>query len=258
MEKEIIDIVKIEKVVVKGKKFLVYIDIDDEEYKFSENQIVANRIIKGAIFTSDEWQKIINSQNTSTLFDQMLHFIDFKLRTKKEVIEKLKEKKASAEDIIYVIERLESIGYIDDERYANLYIEEAVRELKGPYLITFTLEQKGIESSYINELIRSYDEEVFINNAKEVANRYQNTILNYPANKQKELILQKLTRSGYYIDTINKVLREIEYQEDDLDKLKAEYDKLLSKTTDKNKIITSLLQKGYRYEDIKKVKNNKE
>ena len=129
MEKEIIDIVKIEKVVVKGKKFLVYIDTDDEEYKFSENQIVANRIIKGAIFTSDEWQKIINSQNTSTLFDQMLHFIDFKLRTKKEVIEKLKEKKASAEDIIYVIERLESIGYIDDERYANLYIEEAVREL---------------------------------------------------------------------------------------------------------------------------------
>lgn len=253
MEKEKLDIVKIEKVIAKGKKFLVYVDINDEEYKFSENQIVTNRIIKGALFTLEEWNKIINSQSTSTLFDQMLRFIDFKLRTKKEVIEKLMEKKSSNEDIEYIIKRLEEIGYIDDERYANLYVEDAIRGLKGPYLITFNLEQKGIESSYINQLISDYDQNIFLENAKEVALKYQKTILSHPVNKQKELIMQKLTRSGYYIDTINKVLREIEYQSDDLEKLEDEYKKLLSKTEDKNKIITSLIQKGYKYEDIKKV-----
>ena len=65
------------------------IDINDEEYKFTENQIVSNRIIKGALFTLEEWNLIIENQNKSLLFDQMLHFIDYKLRTKKEVIEKL-------------------------------------------------------------------------------------------------------------------------------------------------------------------------
>lgn len=254
MEKEKLDIVKIEKVIAKGKRFLVYIDIDDEEYKFSENQIVSNRIIKGALFTKEEWDKIINSQNTSTLFDQMLHFIDFKLRTKKEVVNKLKEKKATDEDIKYVIKRLEEIGYIDDERYTNMYIEESIRELKGPYLIKFNLEQKGIESNYIGRILINYSDDVFFENAREVATRYQKTILNHPANKQKELILQKLTRSGYYMDTVNKVLRQIDYPEDSIDKLVDEYEKLISKTNDQNKIVTSLLQKGYRYEDIKKVK----
>ena len=41
MEKEL---VKVEKVIAKGKKYQVFIDINDEEYKFSENQIVTNRI----------------------------------------------------------------------------------------------------------------------------------------------------------------------------------------------------------------------
>ena len=84
MEKEII---KILKVTSKGKKFIVSIDTNDEEYKFSENEIVSNRIIKGALFTKEEWDQIINNQSKSLLFDQMLHFIDYKLRTKKERIE---------------------------------------------------------------------------------------------------------------------------------------------------------------------------
>ena len=43
MEKEII---KILKVTSKGKKFIVSIDTNDEEYKLSENEIVSNRTIK--------------------------------------------------------------------------------------------------------------------------------------------------------------------------------------------------------------------
>ena len=139
MEKEI---VKVEKVTAKGKKYLVSVDINSEEYKFTENQIVSNRIIKGALFTLDEWNKIVESSNVSLLFDQMLHFIDYKLRTKKEVIEKLRLKKASESDIKQIIERLENVGYIDDNRYLELYIENAIRELKGPYLIKYTLYQR--------------------------------------------------------------------------------------------------------------------
>ena len=35
---------------------------------------------------------------------------------------------------------------------------------------------------------------------------------------------------------------------------KDEYQKLKKKTDDKNKIITTLITKGYRYEDIKKIR----
>ena len=250
MEKEL---VKVEKVIAKGKKYQVFIDINDEEYKFSENQIVTNRIIKGAIFTIEDWNEIVNSQNTSLLFDQMLHFIDYKLRTKKEVIEKLISKKAEQKDIDIVIERLEKINYIDDERYVSLFVQDAIRDLKGPSYIKFTLEQKGIENILIIRELEKVDDLVFEENANVLATRYQKTINNHPANKQKELIMQKLARNGFSYDVMNKVIRNLSFKEDDLDKLKEEYVKIFARTNDVHKTITSLMQKGYRYEDIKKV-----
>ena len=250
MEKEL---VKVEKVIAKGKKYQVFIDINDEEYKFSENQIVTNRIIKGAIFTIEDWNEIVNSQNTSLLFDQMLHFIDYKLRTKKEVIEKLISKKAEQKDIDIVIERLEKINYIDDERYVSLFVQDAIRDLKGPSYIKFTLEQKGIENILIIRELEKVDDLVFEENANVLATRYQKTINNHPTNKQKELIMQKLARNGFSYDVMNKVIRNLSFKEDDLDKLKEEYVKIFARTNDVHKTITSLMQKGYRYEDIKKV-----
>ena len=250
MEKEL---VKVEKVIAKGKKYQVFIDINDEEYKFSENQIVTNRIIKGAIFTIEDWNEIVNSQNTSLLFDQMLHFIDYKLRTKKEVIEKLISKKAEQKDIDIVIERLEKINYIDDERYVSLFVQDAIRDLKGPSYIKFTLEQKGIENNLIIRELEKVDDLVFEENANVLATRYQKTINNHPANKQKELIMQKLARNGFSYDVMNKVIRNLSFKEDDLEKLKEEYVKIFARTNDVHKTITSLMQKGYRYEDIKKV-----
>mgnify|MGYP003557348736 CR=1 FL=1 len=71
MEKEII---KILKVTSKGKKFIVSIDTNDEEYKFSENEIVSNRIIKGALFTKEEWDQIINNQSKSFLSIKSIYY----------------------------------------------------------------------------------------------------------------------------------------------------------------------------------------
>ena len=70
-----------------------------------------------------------------------------------------------------------------------------------------------------------------------------------------EVIYQKLLRSGYHSEVINKVLESLEYGEDSQENLEKEYLKIVSKTTDRNKIITSLLAKGYKYEDIKKLFN---
>ena len=43
----------IKKVVLKGKKYLVYINDEDEGISFTEDQIVNNRIVKGNSFYED-------------------------------------------------------------------------------------------------------------------------------------------------------------------------------------------------------------
>ena len=55
MEKEE-KLIWIKKVVAKGKKYLVYINDEEEGISFTEDQIVNNRIVKGNSFYEKEWK----------------------------------------------------------------------------------------------------------------------------------------------------------------------------------------------------------
>ncbi len=248
--------VKILKVEKKGKNFLVYTSEDELPIKFTEDAIVNNRIIKDAIFDNETWDRIKKDKESSNLFDKVLSYIDFKPRTEQEVRKYLEKKEANEQVVESIIERLKKIRYIDDTKYALAYIEEGIKNEKGPYLIVYQLESQGISRSIINTNLIRYTYDMQLENASKVARKYQLLQSKYPVKKQKELIYQKLIRSGFQPELINRVINDLPFQEDSLENLKESYLKLLAKCIDKNKIITSLMAKGYRFEDIKKVIND--
>lgn len=239
----------------KGKKYLVHTSLDDEPVVFTEDGLVDNRIIKGAIYDQKEWKKIIKNQDNLLIFDKVLHYIDFKPRTTKEVVKYLKDKEVSDKDIEKIITRLENIHYLDDNKYALQFVLEGIKNKKGPSLITYQLEQLGVDRGLINKVIKEYDPETEYNNALVVATKCQKLNTKYPSKKQKELVYQKLIRSGYHNDAINRALSELEYDDDSFENLEKEYERLVVKSFDRNKIITTLLSKGYKYENIKKLFN---
>ena len=117
----------IKKVVLKGKKYLVYINDEDEGISFTEDQIVNNRIVKGNSFYEKDWKKIIKSLDEGILLDKTLKYIDYKPRTKKEVIDYLEEHNATISNIKNIVKKLTEISFIDDDRYACIFIEEEIR-----------------------------------------------------------------------------------------------------------------------------------
>ncbi len=247
--------VKILKVELKRNKYLVYSSIDEEPIILTEDSIVNNKVLKGKIFTIEEWDMIKNGNEESILFDKVLNYIDYKPRTKKEIKDYLKKKDVSIDSINNIIDRLIKIRFLDDERYAKDFINEAIRNYKGPIIITHQLDELGIEKNIINKYLVEYTKEIEYNNALVVGSKYQKTVKNHPEKKQRELIYSKLLRAGYSYEISNKVINTLEYEDDNLDNLKEQYLTIKKRTDDKNKIITSLMAKGYRYEDIKKIMN---
>ena len=119
--------VKILLVEQKGKKYLVYTDIDDDPIIFTEDGLVENRIIKGTTFDKKEWKSIVKNKDNLLMFDKVLHYIDFKPRTTKEVIKYLKDKEVNTNDINKIMTRLENIHYLDDDKYAsNIYERKSI------------------------------------------------------------------------------------------------------------------------------------
>lgn len=255
MEKEE-KLIWIKKVVAKGKKFLVYINDEDEGISFTEDAIISNRIIKGNSFYEKDWKKIINSLDESLLFDKVLKYIDYKPRTKLEVKNYLEDHNATTTSIKNIIKRLVTINFIDDDRYARIFIEEEMRHQKGPNAIKHVLLTKGIEEEIINKYLEEYSLDFLYENALDMGNKTLKTVVGLPVSKQKESVYTRLYRMGYDYSIINRVLSVLEYSELDYSKLKKDYLKIKEKVDDQNKIIQKLLAKGYNYSDIKKVIND--
>ena len=85
-------LVWIKKVQKKGQKYLVFVDDETDGIVFTEDQIVSNRIIKGNSFYQKDWNKIVDSLDEGIIFEKVLRYIDYKMRSEKEVIIYLEDK----------------------------------------------------------------------------------------------------------------------------------------------------------------------
>lgn len=251
-------LVWIKKIVAKGKKYLVYVNDETEGISFTEDQLINNRIIKGTSFYEKDWKKIVKSLDEGLLLDKVLKYIDYKPRTEKEVIEYLEDHNATPTNIKNIVKKLKEINFIDDDRYAHIFIEEEIRHQKGPNAIKHVLLSKGIDETIITKYLCEYEDELLFENALDMGNKTLKTVIGLPVSKQKESVYTRLYRMGYDYSIINQVLSMLEYSSLDYSKLEKDYLKIKEKETDQNKIVQKLLAKGYNYSDIKKVINDLE
>ncbi len=247
------DAIEILKVSKQKKKYLVeitpYGEFLDKEI-FTENQIVESRIFKGQLFLISEWEEILKNKSANDLFDKVLNYLSFGLRTKKEIKDYLYNHNASDEEINIVLQKLDNLHFIDDENYAKHFLNKVINNKKGPLFFKNELINKGVDSSIINLIIDEYNENLINENINYIIQKELPNLKTYPILKQKEKIYQKLLRLGYANSSINYNLSKIEFVSDHLDRLKNEIEILLNKSVDENKIKQKLLLKGYNYQEI--------
>lgn len=252
-------IVEIISIYKKNNKYLVKININNEKYYFFEDDIVKYKILKGSIFTYDEWKNIVYFCKDSVYYNKVLFYIDYKPRTKKEVINYLNYDLNlinNQELVTSIIKELESINIINDDRYCKDMISEYIKNNKGRMFITSQLVQKGISNECISNYLNNYSNEIFYNNALMIATNSLKQVEGLPIIKQKESIYSKLYRNGYEVAIINDVLSKLTFSELSYDLLEKEITKLRNKGIDNNKIINKLLSKGYDYDDILSLLSN--
>ena len=258
------DMVKIKNLRIKpkSKKYIIETDYEaDNEYVIDEDTIIKYGIFKDKEFEEKEFKKIIKDINVQNLYNKVLNYISYKVRSKKEIyiyINKLNnDNEFNKTDINEVIKKLETLGYIDDLLYANTMLDYYKQTKGKTYIINF-LVTNGIDNAIIEEVMARYTYEEECENAYKVACKYVNTIRKYPLVKQQLLLKQKLMLAGFNIDSINACSSKINFvdesmgslEKDILKQIKKYENKDISNYEKKNKIINSLMQKGYAYKDI--------
>ena len=90
---------------------------------------------------------------SSLIYNKALDILSRREHSKKELRLKLSKKFEDTEEIIEVIDRLESNNLLNDFRFAELYVSMRKRKGFGPNRISYELLNKGIKDSVSNQII---------------------------------------------------------------------------------------------------------
>lgn len=204
----------IENVIKKGN--FVSLTFDDK----SQIKIHIEIYLKAAISEGDSItkEKILSLQKEETLRKikfTALYYLGRRAHSRKELEEKLKKKEYPFEEINISLDRLAELGYINDFNFAELYFEEKLfKKKKGNQKIIAELYKKGISRSIIDAVSKKYStDDIHFENALYFANKKIKFLgpKNLEPFKKKQKVFAHLISKGFNIDTINRVMAQIDF-----------------------------------------------
>lgn len=248
---------------IRGNNYLVTFDILDKEIQsiLPEETLVSYNLFTNQTLTQKEYKQLCIDQIEDTLLNKALFFINYKQRTISEVKKHLKKQTQDEEIINKIIQKLKSKKYLDDNYYAQQYIQEKLDfDLVGPKYIKEKLISKGIHFDLIDAHLIQYTDNMQYNKIRELIEKETKYTIKKPYIKAYQSIKGKLVNKGFSLSIIEsamisaKDLLETAIDEDaliqkELDTLQKQYD--TSNFQERDKVIKKLMQKGFRYEIIK-------
>ncbi len=205
---EIIIISAVEPQKKKKDRYNIYAG-GDYICSLGAESIVVFGIKEGAEIDIENLRNAVDADNTQYAFDSAVNLLSFKMRTKKEIRDKLLLKKIDGEAVEKAIKKLESYGYIDDKKYAELFVESAVSEARyGKKVVEYKLKQKGIDEGNIEKAMEKFSED----KERETASGYYLTLkakyAGEEAMKRRSKIYSNMARRGFTYDIINSLITE--------------------------------------------------
>lgn len=137
-----------------------------------------------------------------------LFFLKFRPRSVKEMGDRLTRKEFSAETVRAVLERLQSLKFLDDRQFARGVAQGRFREGRGAYYIQRELFKKGIAKDLAQETLRDVESELpsAEERAWEMLERKAKNLGDLTREAAYRRLGGYLARRGFGLDTVKDVL----------------------------------------------------
>jgi regulatory protein len=202
-------ITKIEPQKKNPKRRSVFID---ERFAFGLDEEI---IYKYGLKTGQELEQkkidqIIEAETKKEAKDAALKFLSYRMRSEKELRDKLKKKEFAQSLIDEVIKDLKRVDLVDDYEFASAFIRDRISNSpRGKILLKQELWKKGIKKEVIEKALKEYfkDEDEELTLAKELLQKRKKRYESLDKNVAKRRLMSFLLRRGFSYDIVRQVLR---------------------------------------------------
>jgi regulatory protein len=191
----------------RGSRRSIY--VNGEFFAGVGEEIVAELGLRvGQEIDAEKLAEVIRAEEIRSARESALVMLDYRPRTEREIAAGLKRKGYSEEVIATVIERLSDVGLIDDEKFAEQWVDSRLRSrLAGRARIAWELRGKGVNQETIEKALSEVDGEDEVRMARELVAKKMAS-LSSPDEKAVRRLTSFLRRRGFDWDVISKVLNE--------------------------------------------------
>jgi len=179
----------------------------DGEFAFGLARIVAAWLQVGQEISDEKIAQLQAEDSHEVAYQRALRFINYRPRTRSEVEKKLNELDFPQETIDYVLSRLTESGILNDENFAQMWVENrAAMKPRGKRALVYELRQRGIDQKTIDQAITSIDEEEL---AYQAAQRRARKLQGQDLNSFRQKMFRYLAQRGFTYELCAQVVPRV-------------------------------------------------
>lgn len=170
--------------------------------------VIGFGLAKGKVITYEELNSLLYEDLKIKAMRKSLSLLSYKPRTEREMCDKLRENEYDDEIIGVTIEKLLSLGYINDYDYALSYIESRLSAY-GMYRIKSDLFRKGISSEIIEKAVSDSE----VDQSDEIRELFAKKLKSCEGltnEKRYNRVMSYMLRKGFDYGSINKLFEEFD------------------------------------------------
>ena len=180
------------------------ITFDTNEIILYEDVIINNNLLLTKDIDIELLEKVLNENNKYEAYDLSLSFIEYKLRTEKEIKDYLEKKGFPSPLIEETINKLKYNKLINEELYVSSFINDKVNLTAwGPFKIKRSLLDLGISEDIIDIYLDKINDNVWNEKITKIINKRMNSLKNKSLYAIKNKLNVELFDLGYDKDLIN-------------------------------------------------------
>lgn len=147
--------------------------------------------------------KLTKARMAESAYEQAIRLLSQREHSRKELFTKIsrKQDELTADELNTLLDELEQSGYLDEQRFAEMFIRSSIGRGHGPMKISYALRDKGVDETLVRELLDEADTDWLEQARYQRERKFGEEI---PTDfKERARQSRFLAGRGYFMDTIN-------------------------------------------------------